>query len=335
MLHHTIPEQAVNLHTNNLIGMQLGSLFRFGQEAVILFFILSGFVINYSFTRSRDKTLKTYFLKRALRIYIPLLIVFLMSYLLSSHNARTFIDPELKTLGLNLLMLQDWEKVKPNVITPTYMGNTPLWSLSYEWWFYMLYFPLVKYVKDKLNLHLFVYLLAAASSIIYIFYPYALPRLIAYFAIWWTGVFLSDLYIDRKLDSLRNYMIPIIGLTIPLTIISIPIATSITNNENLSLGTHPFLEFRHFSFALLVLIGSYIWRSVKWKGFNLIVKPFLFMAPFSYVLYISHYPLMVGANYLNIINHSQARWLCYLMIVFTFSWIVEILIYDKIRKRFS
>lgn len=62
VLHHSIP------HNLRLEELEIGFLFRFGQEAVILFFLLSGFVINYSFSRGNDKTFRTYFFKRFYRI---------------------------------------------------------------------------------------------------------------------------------------------------------------------------------------------------------------------------------------------------------------------------
>src|SRR3954451_9552741 len=95
-------------------GFDLLFFFRFGQEAVILFFLLSGFVIKYSFERSKDKSFKNYFLKRFTRIYIPLFFVLILSYALQSIAAGKFIGGRTGTLVANIFMLQD-VKVKPNV----------------------------------------------------------------------------------------------------------------------------------------------------------------------------------------------------------------------------
>src|SRR5207244_10713835 len=65
-------------------GKDYSFLFHFGQEAVILFFLLSGFVIEYSFQKSTDKSFKLYFLKRFLRIYIPLLLIFVVNFIFVS-----------------------------------------------------------------------------------------------------------------------------------------------------------------------------------------------------------------------------------------------------------
>jgi hypothetical protein len=39
--------------------------------------------------------------------------------------------------------------------------------VSYEWWFYMLYFPIVQVLIN----HKFVYLVSIISAITYLFYP--------------------------------------------------------------------------------------------------------------------------------------------------------------------
>lgn len=327
LLHHTIPAKSVNF-----LGHNFGFIFRFGQEAVILFFLLSGFVINYSYKRSSDKTFKTYFFKRFLRIYIPLVIVFFASYLLAAYSAKSWIDPQLKTLILNILMLQDWEAVKPNVIASAYMENTPLWSLSYEWWFYMLYFPAMQLIKDH-SRHIVICTVVVLSAIAYIYYPVFPFRILTYLGIWWTGVFLSELYLDDKLGDLKAYRLPILALILPICILSYSIFVQRAEGVKLLSGLHPVLEVRHFAFALIVLIGSIVWRKLNWRGFDLLIKPFLLIAPISYALYISHLPLMVDATYLDFIQSPVLRWAGYIVCVVIFSYIIEIIIYRKIRDR--
>jgi peptidoglycan/LPS O-acetylase OafA/YrhL len=117
VLHHALP------HKYLVGGFNAYNFFRFGQEAVILFFLLSGFVIKYSHSFSKDKSFRQYFLKRFLRIYVPLICVFGVSYLILSLAAGSLIDPNLGQLFGNLFMLQDWAKVKPHVIVDPYLAN--------------------------------------------------------------------------------------------------------------------------------------------------------------------------------------------------------------------
>jgi peptidoglycan/LPS O-acetylase OafA/YrhL len=60
----------------------LGLLFSFGQEAVILFFLLSGFVIFYSFSTGRDQSFGSYFRRRWLRIYPIFFVSLFIGWLL-------------------------------------------------------------------------------------------------------------------------------------------------------------------------------------------------------------------------------------------------------------
>ncbi|PTS93173.1 acyltransferase, partial [Pedobacter sp. HMWF019] len=76
ILHHLFNAKCI------VFNHDISFLFKFGQEAVMLFFILSGFVIHYSFQRSADRSFRTFLKKRFLRIYIPLIIVFIISYIL-------------------------------------------------------------------------------------------------------------------------------------------------------------------------------------------------------------------------------------------------------------
>lgn len=327
VLHHTLPTELLEFQTVNL-----KFLLRFGQEAVILFFLLSGFVIHYSYQRSRNKTFVNYFSKRALRIYIPLFAVFIASYLIESHNAGRLVDPMIFNLGQNILMLQDWDKVKPNVLAEPYMNNTPLWSLSYEWWFYMLYFPIARYFRNKEIKHTYIFAVTIAATVLYAVYPHFIPRLFCYFGMWWTGVFLADLYLQQKNITLRTAFLPIASLFAIITILSVPVVQRITSDQQLLLGFHPLLEVRHALFAFLVIISAILWKRIYWVGFNLLFKPFMFIAPISYTIYISHLPLMENSSFFNSIDHSIFRWLSYLGVMLVFSYLVEQVLYLRLKS---
>ena len=58
----------------------MGFVFRFGQEAVMLFFLLSGFVIYYSTAKQGDKSFRPYFARRLRRIYPIYLIALALSF---------------------------------------------------------------------------------------------------------------------------------------------------------------------------------------------------------------------------------------------------------------
>ncbi len=67
----------------------LGNLFT-GHAAVLVFFIVSGFCIHIA-TRDRQLDLKSYFMRRQIRIVLPLLVLCLIGYLLGSFRFKAVL----------------------------------------------------------------------------------------------------------------------------------------------------------------------------------------------------------------------------------------------------
>lgn len=327
VLHHTIKFEYY------LFGLDLGQLLRFGQEAVILFFIVSGFVIHLSYQTTKDKSFKTYFIKRFARIYVPLIIVFGVGFLLESVRRGAMIDLPLIQLVGNLLMLQDWPADKPGVLIEPLLGNDPLWSLAYEWWFYMLYFPLVQLMSDHKRLSLFVFAMAAVAAVVYTLYPSFIPRIFMYAGIWWTGVFLAELYIRQEPFTLRTCVLPLGALALICGVLLLKVLAWRYAGGELFLGRHPLIELRHTGFALASIVCAIIWHRCQWIGFNYIVGPFVVLAPISYVIYISHYHLMTTAFWFTDVGNSVVLWFLYFVGLLAFSWVVELRLYPMVRKR--
>ena len=112
----------------------------YGHEFVIVFFVLSGYVIAATVDRKRQQGFKDYALDRAARIYSVSLPTLLLSTLLSltmvatgSGGSGTLNDVGW-AIALNLVFLaQSWGL---NSIPPS---NPAFWSLPYEVMYYVLY----------------------------------------------------------------------------------------------------------------------------------------------------------------------------------------------------
>ena len=332
VIHHSVSNSVM------LFGLNIAFLFRFGEEAVILFFLLSGFVINYSFVKGKDKTFRTYFFKRATRIYIPLLIVMALGYAMECYGAGEIVNAHPRELLLNLMMLQDISDLKPNVVVDPYMHNSPLWSLSYEWWFYMVYFQVQKHVASDRGKDGLVMGLSIVSAIIYLYFPVFVPRLLMYMSIWWLGVVLSNKYINREVISLRTLAMPLSGVFAVLLVCGFGAYRASMVGALPGPGVHPLLEMRdHFS-ALVIVTTAILWKASGWIGFEKIVKPFLFFAPISYVVYISHYYFVANAHYFEFMKNKTLEFSAYMaamVAMVAFAYVVEIIIYPKILKSFS
>lgn len=327
VLFHTLPQKIY------LAGINVGAIFRFGPEAVIVFFALSGFVIKYTYERSADKSFRYYFVRRFIRLYIPLFFIFLLGYLIKSYSEGALANPEWKTLLGNIFMLQDVISQKPNVIAAAYMGNGVLWSLSYEWWFYMLFFLLVTNIKsDQLNK--WVNIIVITAAVTYVIYPFIINRLAMYFAIWWIGVRFAETYIKGEKYTIKSIM-PYAYVLFAITAIlgfNLYIHYSFTKIYSYPLVAYPFIELRHFIFAIMVMFGAIIWKNLNWFGFNAIFGIFKHLAPCSYVIYISHHYLVVEASYLSFINNKVIEYGLYVILMIVFSYLLEVVVYNKIRK---
>jgi len=324
---HMLPQKIL------LFGINIGYLFRFGPEMVIIFFVLSGFVIKYTYEKSKDKSFKYYFIRRFIRLYVPLIIVFIMSYLIQCYKAKGVADIEFWNLLGNIFMLQDVYSLKPNVIVPSYLGNGVLWSLSYEWWFYMLFYILVSNIKaEKINR--FVAILTILAALTYLIYPFIVNRLIMYFAIWWAGVRFAEIYIKKEEYTFKAIIPQLITISIISTILAFNLQLNFeyTKIYAYPLVAYPFVELRHFIFALLVLIASILWKRLHWIGFNLLLGRFKYIASISYVIYISHHYLVVEASYLKFINNQIVEYSLYLINMLIFSYLIEVIVYNKIKN---
>lgn len=328
VFHHVVP------HDGMIAGFSIGFLFKFGQEAVILFFLLSGFVINYSFKQGRDKTFRSYFLKRSSRIYIPFVIVMLLGWVIESFRVNGIVNFNVKEFFLNLLMLQDISSLKPNVIVDPYMHNSPLWSLAYEWWFYMIYFPIQKYISSEKNKDILVFSTAIISSLVYFYYPIFLPRLLMYMSIWWFGVSLSNSYMRNEPMNLGAFSLPLLSLAVICIFNGAGVYEALLSGTYSSIGVHPALELRHCMFAMFAVLFALVWRSTDWIFFDITISPFLFVAPISYVVYISHYYFVVSASYLSFLNNKVIEISIYMIVMIFFSYMVERIIYPVLKKRF-
>ena len=191
------------------------SVFRYGHQAVMFFFILSGFLIHLKYSRqlahnpSRKFGLKDYLYKRIKRIYPPFLFALLLTFLLDVWgigmdytiyfgktpnnllNSNISVNHSLINLVGNLFFLQN-----ENIVI--WGTNNPLWSLKYEWWFYLIY-PLVFLINRKSVFAslIFVLMVFATASFIQVREGYFFSSVFQYLFLWWLGTFLADIYTKR------------------------------------------------------------------------------------------------------------------------------------------
>ena len=156
-----------------------------------------------------------------------------------------------------------------------------------------------------------------------------------YFAIWWIGARFAEIYLKGQIytfTSIKNYAF-ILLIILGILGLNFYINFEYTKVYNYPLVAFPFIELRHFTFAFLAMFAGIIWNKLNWFGFDQLFGVFKYLAPFSYVIYISHHYLVVEATYLNFINNKIIEYTLYLLFMFLFSYLIEVVLYTKIKKR--
>jgi peptidoglycan/LPS O-acetylase OafA/YrhL len=140
----------------------LGGLFRLGLSGVQFFFILSGFVLVWSFREGDSGA--TFYRRRIVKIFPNHLVLWLAMIVLAVLWWGDPVDPVVA--GLNLILAQAW------VPTPGwfYSINTVSWSLSCELFFY-LSLPLVLPTIRRLPVWALTALTAALPLLILAMWP--------------------------------------------------------------------------------------------------------------------------------------------------------------------
>lgn len=272
-----------------------------GHQAVMVFFVLSGFLVGghvFAAVAEGRWSWSEYFIKRLTRLWIVLLPALVLTafwdrigiFLTQSpmyfgqladyyHSTPAAGDPSriysFSTLLMNALFLQTTDPTGSGAIIPTFGTNGPLWSLSNEFWYYVL-FPclLVPIGLRSLNLLSRVLMLAGAAVLLVV-----LPKILVLLGlIWLMGV--AVFVLSRRVTLARTTCMWI-GC---ISAVALAAALWVARTGEPGLGSD-LLVGAAFS-TLLVSLA----KSKFSSGFAAVL--FRRAADFSYTLYLTHFPLM-------------------------------------------
>lgn len=276
-------------HTSTALPMPatVTRLLSFGQEAVMVFFLLSGFLI-FATESERVRDLRSFYLRRLRRIYPLVPIAMGVSTLVWAVGLLNY-GPNWRSALATFFSLDDLT-VKPGVVSGAYLGNSPLWSLSYEVFFYAL-FPLVMVLwrrHPQLARHL-VGAVALAAYASYLAAPNHFSLVTTYFALWWAGAAAAKAHLDGGI-RLRRVRIEAAWLGV-LTLAG---AASWVVEGWQGAADYPFLMVRHFGVALSLLVllttpirGRLAALALRWA------PAWAWIASISYGIYVLHYPIVI------------------------------------------
>ncbi len=120
----------------------LYKIFKGADTGVSYFFILSGFVMMFAYGKRASVNVPEYFKNRFARIYPVYLLAVLLVFIHYILNKQAI---DISGLLLNIFVLQAWVPAK------AISFNSPGWSLTIEFFFYILFPFILKYIFNKIN----------------------------------------------------------------------------------------------------------------------------------------------------------------------------------------
>jgi peptidoglycan/LPS O-acetylase OafA/YrhL len=193
----------------------------FGHQAVIIFFAISGYLIGGMAMSSQDFNFKVFMHNRINRLWIVLIpALFLtlgldqfidLSILNGSLKNELVITPSpgaysvnIENFFINMFFLQE-------ILPPTYGTNSPLWSLAFEWWFYVL-IALSVYCYQRYSLKIALLIITIAHTLIF----FVMPSIVMGYVVFIVAALISykDIWVN---SSWRRYFFTLIGFVSFLT----------------------------------------------------------------------------------------------------------------------
>lgn len=246
-----------------------------GHEAVILFFVLSGVLVGGSVLRDVADgrfTWRHYLLHRLTRLWVPLLPALVLGAVIDMVCSG--LTPSLPVFLGNVFFLQD-------ILVPTLGTNSPLWSLTFEWWYYAAFPLLVLGVWKGRGVIARLLCLAGMLAIGWL----VGPIIALYFLIWIGGAAVT--LVPRVLNASAVRVLLPLGAVI-LAAVGIAI---------LKLGFMPPVS--DFVLAILACGFCYVILNARQEaGDGFYRRAAQFGAGMSYTLYLVHFPVIYALNHL-------------------------------------
>jgi peptidoglycan/LPS O-acetylase OafA/YrhL len=260
-----------------------------GEEAVIVFFVLSGYLVGGSVIRSVQNgtwSWKSYLFKRITRLWvvlIPALFFGISLDVLGMHLFESatsiYAGPASTLVPHDLAARLSWKVIAANalflqgILSPTAGTNNSLWSLAYEWWYY-LQFPLLmlafsKTTKPSIRV---LYLASLLGSAFFVG-----TEIVALFPTWLLGAAIAALPVTKLSKA----------FAIPLLTFSISCLVLVKRFDVSRYGA---------AWGVAIAFSLILFCAVRQRGSctNIVYRRVAgFFSDISYTLYLIHLPLAI------------------------------------------
>ncbi len=294
-------------HSNQRwLSTELLPLSNYGHSSVIVFFVLSGFVIAY-ITDTKERDWRSYTASRLARVYsvvLPALILCLALDAVGRQlNAAPYsgypFDQLLVRIGASLLMLNEvwWVSI-------TSLSNVPFWSITFELWYYVL-FGMVMFLPRRWGIGVALVLLALLG-----------PKIALLAPLWGLGVLLY------RWKALEDWPVPLATMLALASAVGIVLVHSLGLLEHLhaqlalAVGERMAKELTFAKFftgdyvlAVLVFIHFAAMRVVAPRLlplFRAVERPVRWLASYTFTLYLLHQPLFLFWG--SVLKGDPAHW---------------------------
>lgn len=265
----------------------------YGHSSVMVFFVLSGFVIAFV-TATKENTLASYSASRIARVFSVTIPAICLTLLLDAVGRSLYSDiysgypydrffPRI--VGSLTMLNEIW------LVSITSFSNVPYWSICYEWWYYVT-FAMISFFPLRIGIPL-----ALVSALI------IGPKLILLAPIWWLGVLLYRW--RRLLDISIGWsgvllLMSVIGI-VAYHVAGVSEAASSWLKSVLGDDLHRSLTFSKFFvgdylLGVLVFLNFAGMRNLLARHGQLLLrveKPVRFLANYTFTLYLLHQPLFL------------------------------------------
>lgn len=293
------------VHSHFVTGsmIDIESPLEFGREAVVIFFLMSGYVIAYT-SEEKHTGWKDYLSARVARItsiaYPALAVGFIIAALGVHFTPAMYSDIYQLNHVWKYIIAHSAFLGETSLMNEKPPLNDPYWSLSYEVWYYI-FFAIAFYAKGLLRWVLAIPTLALMGIKIILLMP-----------VWWAGVYLYKTHAQPKQAKYWVWATLSISLVIFLKTFGVDAYLRALIPDSWELGSADRFLW-DYVVTILVFCFFYCVRSIDLSVLNQHASGIRKYANYTFALYLTHNIVLKVSE--RILEHKVASWWQILVVI--------------------